>query len=98
MIWQTIVLAAHKIDTNSILYFPTKTDNDALPSMIRLAYFWATVSAVIVLVIAGFIYATSQGDPNRVAQAKNAMLYTVVGLIIVYMSAVIIMFVNGAFL
>ena len=79
-------------------YFPTKTDNDALPSMIRLAYFWATVIAVIVLVIAGFIYATSQGEPGKVAQAKNAMLYTVVGLIVVYMSAAIIMFVNGAFL
>lgn len=98
MIWQTIVLAAYKIDTDSILYFPTKTDNDALPSMIRLAYFWATVIAVIVLVIAGFIYATSQGEPGKVVQAKNAMLYTVVGLIVVYMSAAIIMFVNGAFL
>ena len=63
-----------------------------------LAYFWATVIAVIVLVIAGFIYATSQGEPGKVAQAKNAMLYTVVGLIVVYMSAAIIMFVNGAFL
>ena len=90
MIWQTIVLAARKIDANSILYFPTKTDNDALPGIIRLAYFWATV-------IAGFIYATSQGDPSKVAQAKNAMLYTVVGLVVVYMSAAIIMFVNGAF-
>ena len=47
--------------------------------------------------IAGFIYATSQGDPSKVAQAKNAMLYTVVGLVVVYMSAAIIMFVNGAF-
>ena len=97
MIWQTIVLAARKIDANSILYFPTKTDNDALPGIIRLAYFWATVIAVIVLVIAGFIYATSQGDPSKLAQAKNAMLYTVVGLVVVYMSAAIIMFVNGAF-
>ena len=97
MIWQTIVLAARKIDTDSILYFPTKTDNDALPGIIRLAYFWATVIAVIVLVIAGFIYATSQGDPNRVAQAKNTILYTVVGLVIVYMASALILFVYGAF-
>lgn len=98
MIWQKIVFAARKIDADSIFYFPIKTDNDALPSIIRLAYFWATVIAVIVLVIAGFIYTLSQGDASRIAQAKNAILYTVIGLVVVYASAAIILFVNGAFL
>lgn len=97
MIWQTIVLAARKIDANSILYFPTKTDNDALPSVMRLAFFWATIIAIVVIVIAGFTYTLSQGDPNKVAQAKNTILYTVVGLVIVYMASALILFVYGAF-
>ena len=79
------------------VFFISRPRQIMMPGIIRLAYFWATVIAVIVLVIAGFIYATSQGDPSKVAQAKNAMLYTVVGLVVVYMSAAIIMFVNGAF-
>ena len=95
MIWQTIVLAARKIDTDSILYFPTKTDNDALPSVMRLAFFWATIIAIVV--IAGFTYTLSQGDLNKVAQAKNTILYTVVGLVIVYMASALILFVYGAF-
>lgn len=36
--------------------------------------------AFLYLVIGGFQYITSQGDPQRVAKAKNAVLYALIGL------------------
>ncbi len=37
---------------------------------------------VIMFVIAGFLFATAQGDPEKVKQARNAVIYGVVGVIV----------------
>jgi len=38
---------------------------------------------LIVLVIAGINYSLSAGDPAKTASAKNAILYAVIGLVII---------------
>lgn len=97
MIKPEIILAAYKfrIDEGS-LYQPTKSD-DTLLGVIRTAIFWATVVAVVAVVIAGFTYTLSQGDPGKVAQAKNAILYAIVGLVVVLAAAGIILSVYMSF-
>ena len=64
-----------------------------MQGLLNSAYYWATIVAVIVIVIAGFMYTTSQGDPNKVARAKNAILYAIVGLIIVLAAVAIVNFI-----
>lgn len=49
-------------------------------------YFWASVIAVIVIIAAGFFYVTSNGNPQQVTRAKNAILGAVVGFIVVLLA------------
>ena len=43
--------------------------------------------ASVMLVIAGFMYVTSAGDPNRVGTAKKLVLYTLIGLAIILLAS-----------
>ena len=49
--------------------------------------------AVIIIIVGGFMYITSGGDPQKVGNAKNTILYAVVGLIIIVAAQTIITFV-----
>lgn len=48
---------------------------------------------VIVVIVGGVQYMTSTGDPGKVKKAKDTILYGVIGLIIVALSAAIVNFV-----
>lgn len=49
--------------------------------------------SVIMIIIGGFRYIVSNGDSNGVTGAKNAILYAIVGLVIVLFAQVIVRFV-----
>lgn len=53
------------------------------------------VVAVIMLIIGGIRYMTSGGDSKKVTDAKNTVLYAIIGLIIVILSAAIVNFVTN---
>lgn len=40
------------------------------------------IAALIVMIIAGILYATSTGDPQKTRTAKDAILYAAVGLVV----------------
>lgn len=73
------------------------SEGNFLSNLLNTVYFWAGIIAVIVIVVAGFIYVTSQGEASKVAQAKNAILGSVIGLIVIALAFVITNFVIGAF-
>jgi TRAP-type C4-dicarboxylate transport system permease small subunit len=49
--------------------------------------------AVIVLIIGGFRYVTSQGNSSNVAAAKDTILYAIVGLVVAILAYAIVNFV-----
>lgn len=51
------------------------------------------IVCVIVVIIGGINYMTSQGDPGKVKKARDTILYSVIGLIICALSFVIVNFV-----
>lgn len=53
------------------------------------------VAAVIVIIIAGIQYMVSTGDPTKVNNAKNAIIYAVIGLVIAVAARTIVVFVIG---
>jgi hypothetical protein len=53
-----------------------------LASLIIYAGALAAVISVFIIVIAGIQFILSSGEPGKVAKARNAILYAVVGLII----------------
>ncbi len=54
------------------------------------------VVAVVVIIIAGIFYIFSLGDEDASRRARNTIVYTVVGLIIIGLSIVIVNFVLNA--
>lgn len=71
--------------------------NVFLPNLLSTVYMWAGIVAVLVIVVAGFFYVTSQGDAAQTKRAKDAILGAVIGLIVVIMAFVITQFVIGRF-
>ena len=53
--------------------------------------------AVIMIVIGGIRYTTSNGDSGSVKSAKDTILYSVVGLVVAILSFAIVNFVIGRF-
>ena len=61
--------------------------------VLTAVYIVAGIACVIVLIVAGIFYATSDGDSSKIQTAKNAILYAVIGLVIIMMAFVITGFV-----
>jgi len=55
---------------------------------------FGTVAAIALLmvVINGYLYITSSGDPQQTAKARLGLLYSVIGLLVVLFAAVIVTF------
>lgn len=51
------------------------------------------IATVIMIIIAGFKYVTSSGDPNNVKSAKDTLLYAIVGLLIALTAQGLVVFV-----
>lgn len=49
--------------------------------------------AALIITMAGFQYVTSSGDPQKIAKAKDTIIYTLVGLVIAVFATAIIGFV-----
>jgi hypothetical protein len=48
------------------------------------------VFAVVVIIIAGWQYVTSGGEAAKIQGAKNALIYAVVGLVVIASASIII--------
>lgn len=54
------------------------------------------VVAVVMIILGGVTYTTSQGDPSKVKKGKDTILYGVIGLIVALLAFAIVNFVLGA--
>lgn len=64
-----------------------------LTNIINILLFIIGAVAVIMIIIGGIKYTTSNGDQAQVTSAKNTILYAVVGLVVAIMSYAIVNFV-----
>ena len=76
---------------------PEINADDLLQNGINLVYYIAGIVAVIVIIIAGITYSTSLGDSSRITRAKNMILYSVIGLVILVAAFAITNFVMDNF-
>ena len=51
------------------------------------------IVAVIMVIIGGFTYMTSQGDPGKTKKARDTILYGIIGLVIALLAFAIVNFV-----
>lgn len=60
---------------------------------IRIIMIISGIAGVIIMSVAGIMYATANGDAGKISGAKSAIIYTCVGLVIVVISGPIVSFV-----
>lgn len=75
--------------TDNSIYGP----NGIITKIARLLSLVIGVAAVVMIMVAGFKFITSQGDANQVASARNTAIYAGVGLVVVALAQSIIIFV-----
>ncbi len=66
-----------------------------LHSVLQIFFAVLAALAVLFVVIGGLRYTASGGDPKAMQEAKNTILYAVVGLIVAILAEVIVTFVLG---
>lgn len=67
--------------------------SNVIKTVINIISIVAGMAAVIMIIIGGLRYITSGGDSSKVASAKGAIIYAIVGLIIVALAQFIVRFV-----
>ena len=83
-----------KLSTNAIpkVQLDGSTVNQAYNGALAIA----GIVAVIFVIVGGIKYSLSSGDPSELSKAKNTILYSIVGLIVVISAFMIVRFVTGS--
>ena len=67
--------------------------DEGVARAINTVFFVVAIVAVVMIIIGGVNYAISQGDSERMKRAKNTIMYSLIGLIIVLLAFAITNFV-----
>lgn len=67
--------------------------DDVIANVINIFSVVVGVVSVIMIIVGGFQYITSGGDSSKVGNAKNTILYAIIGLVIVAFAQIIVNFV-----
>jgi hypothetical protein len=68
---------------------------DPIMKVYNLVKYAASVIAVVVLLFAGITYLTAGGNPGKREQAKNMIMYVVIGLVVIWAAPLIVDFIVG---
>jgi hypothetical protein len=86
-------IAGSIIETKTL---PHPNQGSAIPTALNIVFGISASIALLMVVIGGFRYVVSNGDPSGSASAKNTILYAIIGLIVVMAAYSIVAFVvNG---
>jgi len=91
------IAAGIKLKTDDIHNLPTDSAVSVLSGVLDVIYFVVGAFAVIVIILAGYTFVTANGDPAKLTKARMAILYSVIGLIVVMFAFVITGFVLTRF-
>ena len=73
----------------------TAAGSTQIEAVLAIVFQIAAAIAVLIIAIAGFTYVISQGDPQRINKAKDAILYAIIGLVVSILGYTIVAFVLG---
>lgn len=71
-------------------------DTATIVRVMQLAYAVGGALAVVMIVVGGLKFVTSNGDPSSITSARNTILYALVGLVIVLLASAITSFTIGS--
>jgi hypothetical protein len=66
--------------TNPLQY---DTFTDLLNAIIDLLWYFSLAVVPLIIIVAGYFFIASEGDPTKVSQAKKMILYALIGFVII---------------
>lgn len=89
-----LYLLAQLIEDPADVGFPkVEANDDVLSTFITTAAVITSVVSVVFIILGGFRYVIGAGAPDQMQQAKNTILYAIVGLVVSIFAVVIVRFV-----
>lgn len=88
------IIFAGILGNESGLGLPSKT-NAPYSKILTIIYIVLTIVgalAILMIAVAGLQFVTSQGDPQKAARARNAIIYACIGLVVAGLSFIIVEF------
>lgn len=74
-----------------------KPVTDVVATVIQVLIWAVAIVCVIVIIVSGLRYIMAAGDTSKIEQAKNSLLYAIVGLLAALLSFAIVYFVTDIF-
>ena len=69
----------------------------SISKILNAVFFIIGIIAVVMIILGGVNYTTSQGDPSKIQKAKNTITYGIIGLVVSLLAFAIINFVLKIF-
>ncbi len=88
-----VYLAQQQIDTSSLPQ--AQANQGQIQNLLNIVFVITGAIAVMMVVIGGIKYASSQGDPGAISKAKGTIIYALVGLALSIFAVTIVSFVFG---
>ena len=85
-----IYLASSTVNAGNL---PTPSaDSTALGTILGIVFGIIGALALLMIVVSGFRYVLSAGDPQKIAQARNSIIYALVGVVVAITAEAIVHF------
>lgn len=89
LLLQQVLRAQKKVSEHPEAKVATGNTTTILESILSTLFVFGGSVAVLFLIIGGYRYVTSQGNPDLIEGAKRTVLYSVIGLVVLFLSAAI---------
>ncbi len=66
------------------------TVEDFIDRVITILFYLGIVIAPLMIVLAAFFFLTAGGDPQKIQTAQNIILYTCIGILIIFVAKIFI--------
>ncbi len=86
------------IDLNNIITVSHVDFAGFLVEILNWAINFSAILAVIMIVAAGFQYIISMGDEKKIAAANKSLIFSLIGMILVFLAPSVIQFIIDNFL
>lgn len=82
LVLPTIALA----QTGSVATLGNYDVMTVLDNIVNWLFAILLVVAVVYLILAGYFFVTSQGEPDKMSKARNMVLYALIGVLVAFVS------------
>lgn len=83
------------ININDVNIPTTDAGNSFFVNALTIVFVIIGTISLLVVVMAGLTYVTSQGEPDKIARARRTIIYAITGLVVSISAATIVYFFIG---